>query len=239
MPLNPLFPYKPPHNGESKPYVRLHVSLWESLKIPIAIVSLFWLVELLEYAFDVNMNFLGIYPRSFSGLSGIITAPFLHSGFSHLISNSPTFIVLGASVIFFYPRIALKVWLYVYLLTNVGVWIFGRESYHVGASGMLYGFAAFLFFSGVFRNELKSLMISLVTAFLYGSMLYGIFPNHPHISYESHLIGALVGVYVAYSYRQYTAGNDEPEELKDEDPNLVFEGYRNLENDQVKYHYKG
>jgi len=230
---------KPPHYQQTRPAEQpeqdYRVTLLNSFKIPVMVAAGFWAVEVLEYLFEINMNFLGIYPRRFSGLAGILTAPFLHAGFTHLLSNTTTFIILGSSILFFYPRISISVWLYIYLLTGAGVWLFGRASYHVGASGMLYGFAAFLFFSGIFRKDLRSMVISLATAFLYGGMLYGIFPNHPGVSWESHLIGALVGAWTAFNFRHYASGDEPQQVYYEEDPH--FEGYRNIEDRRIKYIY--
>ncbi|WP_020533541.1 rhomboid family intramembrane serine protease [Flexithrix dorotheae] len=213
------------------------MSLTESIKIPVMVVAAFWVVEISEDLLGFSMSNLGIYPRTFEGLIGIIFCPFLHGGYSHLISNSATFIILGASILYFYPKISKKVILNIYLLTGAGVWLFARPAYHIGASGLIYGFAGFLFFSGIFRKEIKSMAISLLIALVYGSMLYGIFPHHPGVSWESHMIGALVGVYCAYIFRNYKKESPEPE-INQFHGYDYLEGYANMETKRFKYVYK-
>ncbi|MDW7694182.1 rhomboid family intramembrane serine protease [Flammeovirgaceae bacterium SG7u.111] len=208
----------------------------DALKIPLAITIAFWVIEFAENIFGFNIHEWGIYPRKFDGIIGIVISPFLHADFSHLLSNSTSFLLLGFSILFFFPRIGQAVFINIYMLTGLGVWLFGRPAYHIGASGLVYGFASFLFFSGIFRKDIKSTMVSLSVAFLYGGMLYGIFPNDPKISFESHLIGAIVGLITAYYYKNY----DKEEEVSysSSSHSAIFEGYHNIENKYMKYHFK-
>ena len=212
----------------------------KSIKIPTILVGSFWIVKFLEDLTQLDFGNLGIYPRSFHGLTGLIFWPFIHGNYEHLISNTATFFILGASLLLFYPNIAYKVALYLFLITGVGVWLFARKSYHIGASGMIYGIASFLFFSGIFRKDNRSVIISLIIAFLYGSMIYGIFPLYPGISYESHLIGLLAGIYCAHQFKDYIASGDELNEniIYYNDPEELTEGYRNLQSKSFKYTYK-
>lgn len=210
---------------------------FDALKIPLIITVAFWVVEFAETIFGFDINEWGIYPRKFEGIFGIAIAPFLHADFSHLLSNSTSFLLLGFSILFFFPRIGQSVFINIYVLTGLGVWLFGRSAYHIGASGLVYGFASFLFFSGLFRKDIKSTMISLSVAFLYGGMLYGIFPNDPKISFESHLIGAIVGLTTAFYYKNYD--KEEQINYSPSSQSSVFEGYHNIENEYVKYHFKG
>ncbi|UZR94378.1 rhomboid family intramembrane serine protease [Chondrinema litorale] len=214
----------------------------KSIKIPAYIVASFWIVKFLEDITQIDLGFLGIYPRSVHGLIGLIFWPFIHGNYEHLISNTATFFILSASLLFFYPNIAYKVALYLFLITGIGVWLFARDAYHIGASGLIYGFASFLFFSGIFRKDNKAVIISLTVAFLYGGMIYGIFPMYPGVSYESHLIGLLAGIYCAHQFKDYIASGDEVEDdiiYYDNDLNNdLTEGYRNLESDSFKYTFK-
>lgn len=218
-----------------------------SIRLPLTIIAIFWLVEFVELILQTDFHYLGVLPRSPHGIIGVFLSPFLHGGFSHLLSNSSSFFVLCGSVIYFYPRISLKIIIQTYLLTGLGVWLFARGSYlnemgvsqdthHIGASGLIYAYAAFLFFSGLFRKDSKSLVLTLGVALLYNGMLYGLVPNQPGISWESHLIGAIVGGIYAYIYRK--VDND----LEERDGNERFyipdEGYQNIENEQFKYVYK-
>ncbi len=202
-------------------------------------IALFWVIKIIEEFAGIDLGRLGIYPRSFEGLFGLIFWPFIHGNYEHLISNTATFFVLGASILFFYPNIAYKVALYLFLITGIGVWLFARPSYHIGASGMIYGFASFLFFSGVFRKDNRSVVISLVVAFLYGGMFYGIFPLYPGVSYESHLIGLLAGIYCANIFKNELADGEEDAVVYHSDhEDYEEEGYRNMKGSGFSYEFK-
>ena len=216
------------------------MTLADSLRKTLSIVGVFWAIKLFETLAGVSFSSFGIYPRDTEGLVGILSAPFLHGDFTHLISNSIPFIVLGTSILFFYPRIAREVILIIYIFTGLGVWLFARDSYHIGASGVVYGFAAFLFFCGIFRKDFKSVTVSLVVAFLYGGLIYGVLPLHPGVSFESHLIGALIGGICAYGFRNVREIDDDDEDEGYRHFNFHDEqdGYRNIESDRYKYNYR-
>ncbi len=163
-------------------------------------VFLMWLTFSVQRFLDVDLSFLGIVPREPVGLIGVFTAPFLHGNYLHLLSNTIPFLVLGGTLFFFYERIAPRVFASCYFITNLMVWAFARGggSVHIGASGLIYGLASFLVFFGFFSRNFKSLSISLVVVFFYAGMIYGIFPNQPNVSWESHLFGAIVGGMTAF-----------------------------------------
>ena len=167
--------------------------LLKSLYFPSLFIIVMWTVWLAEIVFQVDLSFLGLYPLSAKGLVGIITAPLVHSGYEHLIANSIPMFVLGASLFYFYRQIAYKIFFLTYLITNIWVWFLARgEAYHIGASGVVYGLAAYLFTSGLIRKNPRLMAISLVIIFLYGSMIWGVFPDffpEKNISWESHLMG--------------------------------------------------
>ncbi|MEM0939442.1 MAG: rhomboid family intramembrane serine protease [Bacteroidota bacterium] len=165
---------------------------------PLRLCFFMWLIFTLESYLPLEFGSFGIYPRSKSGLIGILAAPLLHGSFNHLMSNTVPLLALGSSLYFFYPKIASRVFLYSYFFTNILVWIFGRPYYHIGASGLIYAIASFLVFHGLFRRNFKSVLISTVIIFFYGSMIYGLFPFDARVSWESHLMGALVGLVSAY-----------------------------------------
>ncbi len=167
-------------------------------------VALFWLVKIIEQIFGLDLYRGGIYPLHLKGLLGIFTAPFIHSGYNHLISNSVPFFILLFALVYFYRKISYRIFFLIYILSGLCVWLAGRESYHIGASGVVYGLAAFHFISGVIRNDLRLLTISAVVVFLYGGMIWGIFPIRPEISWESHLWGGISGILLAIYYRKYT-----------------------------------
>lgn len=176
-----------------------------SLVFPALFVILIWLVKAYEVLFSVDLYFLGIYPLKLSGLAGIILSPLIHGGLAHLATNSVPVFILGFMLFYFYRQISFKVFVYNYLITGLWVWVGARESYHIGASGIIYGLASFLFFSGFARRDMRLSAISFVVIFLYGSMVWGIFPEfHPekNISWESHLAGLVSGLVLAFFFRK-------------------------------------
>ncbi len=169
----------------------------------LGLVLILWFIKFLEYIFKLGTSVpLAVQPRSIDGLIGILTAPLIHSNIEHLISNSVPIIVLLSGIVFFYYRLSKIVFLWIYFMSNVGVWLIGSSGYHLGASGLVYGFAAFLFFSGIFRKERRSMAVALLVALLYGSMIWGVLPLQQGVSWESHLMGALNGTLLAFYYRK-------------------------------------
>lgn len=172
-----------------------------SLVFPLVFIILLWLVKLIEVSENIELFYLGLYPRRISGLIGIITSPLIHANFNHLVNNSVPLFFLSLALFFFYHKVALRVFFYAYFLTGIMVWIFARASYHIGASGLIYAFGSFLFFGGIIRQNVNLLAISLLVTFLYGSMVWGIFPYKPDMSWESHLMGMMTGLALAIIYR--------------------------------------
>ncbi|MFA7361714.1 MAG: rhomboid family intramembrane serine protease [Candidatus Kapaibacterium sp.] len=172
-----------------------------SLFITLSFISLLWIIKLFETFTKTDLSFLGVLPREVKGLIGIITAPLIHSDFSHLASNTFTLIVLMMFLFYAYTNSSFRVFFTVYIFSNVLVWIFGREAYHIGASGIVYGLVTFLFFVGLFRHDSKSIGLSLVVTFMYGGLVWGILPTDPKISFEAHLSGAVVGLLAALIFR--------------------------------------
>jgi len=173
---------------------------------PIAFVLLLWLIRLADFAWDMGMNEYGLYPMQVKGLFGIITSPLLHAGFSHLFANTVPLLVLGSLLFYFYRPLAWPLFFLIWLMTGAWVWVFARgNAAHIGASGIIYGLAAFLFFSGIIRREQRLMIITLLVTFLYGSLLWGFFPQFfpkEHISWESHLMGFISGTILAVWYRK-------------------------------------
>ena len=216
------------------------MNLRESFRIPLLFVIICWIVFLFDLTSPVYWTNWGIMPGTLKGFIGIAFAPILHGSFSHIVSNTSTLLVLGGFLYYFYPKLGTEVWLRLYLGTGLLVWLFARQnSVHIGASGLLYGIAAFLFASGLFRRNYTALIVSTIIAFLYVGLLEGLFPNRPGISYESHLFGAVCGVVLAWLYRKRKALDSE-EELyyPSAEADKNNQGYQELENDYVKYHYR-
>ncbi|MFC2121421.1 rhomboid family intramembrane serine protease [Bacteroidota bacterium] len=160
------------------------------------------MIKLVEIIMDYDFAPYSLYPRKLSGLLGIITSPLLHSGIKHLVSNSVPVLVLGLGVFYFYNKVAYKVLLISYFAQGIWLWCFGREAYHLGASGLIYSFFSFLFLSGIIRKNINLLAISLFVAFWYGSMIWGIFPVDRPVSWEGHLMGLIAGAVLAVYYRK-------------------------------------
>lgn len=176
-----------------------------SLVIPSILVLIMWAVRIIQTVGVYDLSFLGIYPLKWQGLPGIITTPFIHSGFSHLISNSVPLIILGSALFYFYREIAFRILILIWIFTGFWVWIGGREAYHIGASGVVYGLAAFILASGILRRHAGLMAMALVVVFLYGSLIWGIFPEFfpdRNISWEAHLYGLVAGVSLAFYYRK-------------------------------------
>ncbi len=160
-----------------------------------------WFVYFVEAQLETSFGFLGLYPREFFGLIGILTAPFVHGDLNHLISNSLPMFLLIAMVYFFYRPLFYKVMGYGWLITGFWVWVAARPSYHIGASGLIYMLAAFLFWSGFLRKSYRHMAVSLTIVFLYGSLIWGVFPFDWKISWESHLLGGISGTMLGFYYK--------------------------------------
>jgi membrane associated rhomboid family serine protease len=186
----------------------------QSLLFPSFFLILIWIIKIFEIVFDLDLIFMGLYPLKLSGLIGIITAPLIHADVRHLFDNSVPVFLLSLAIFYFYRPVAFNVFFLTWIISGILVWIGGRPAYHIGASGLIYGFASFLFFSGILRNSINLLAISLLVVFLYGSLVWGILPIDYKISWESHLFGALTGLFLALAYRHY--GPPPPKEISEE-----------------------
>jgi membrane associated rhomboid family serine protease len=142
-----------------------------------------------------------VFPRSFDGLIGLLFAPLIHGSFEHLFSNTLALFILTSALFYEYPKSAKWTLFIIYFGSGLGVWLFARESYHYGASGLTHGMMFFLFLIGVLRRDKPAMAIAMMVFFLYGSMVWGVFPTKEEISFESHLFGALMGVICAIIFR--------------------------------------
>src|SRR6266480_2412756 len=171
-------------------------------KIALGFVVLLWLIQLLNGGLNLELQRFGVHPREFAGLPGILLAPLLHGGFPHLVTNSLPFLGPG-----------------------IAVWLFAKEStIHVGASGLVYGLVSYIFVAGVIRRDRRAIAASLLVFFLYGSMVWGVFPIQPGVSWETHLAAALIGLALAIALRRLDlpplkryAWEDEKDEDEDQD----------------------
>jgi membrane associated rhomboid family serine protease len=177
--------------------------------IPGIFVFFMWLAKIIELLFETNLSGFGIYPLTARGLPGILFSPFIHADFSHLFNNTLPLFFLSVALFYFYSQVAWRVFIWTYFLTGLLVWFAGRDAWHIGASGLVYGLASFLFFSGIIRRYFRLIALSLLIVFLYGSMVWGLFPGvYKNVSWESHMLGFFSGVVLSVCYRNQ--GPQEP-----------------------------
>lgn len=172
-----------------------------SFVVPLRFVLLIWMIFFFEVTFNISLSLLGIMPRDTFGLLGIIFAPLLHGNILHLVSNTFPLLFLSTALFLFYEKIAAKVFFHCYFYTGVLVWLLARPAIHIGASGLIYGLAFFFIFFGMFRKDFKSIVLATVVVLLYGGIFYGLLPNQANVSWESHLLGGIVGIMSAWYYK--------------------------------------
>jgi membrane associated rhomboid family serine protease len=168
-------------------------------KLSLGFVALLWLIPLLGWGLELDR--FGIRPRQWVGLPGILVAPLLHAGFMHLIANSVPLLVLGTAMLQLYPTAALRALPALYLGPGIAVWLFAREGVHVGASGLVYGLVSYIFVAGLIRRDRRAIAASLLVAFMYGTLVWGVLPIKEGVSWETHLAAALIGVLLAILQR--------------------------------------
>ena len=207
----------PAHTGSERARANFRLAV----KMALGFVALIWVIQLLDWALDLEPADFGVRPRQLAGLPGIFFAPLVHGGFAHLLANSPPLLVLGTAMLYLYPSAALRVLPAVYLGTGVAVWLFARGSAHVGASGLIYGLVSYIFVAGLIRRDRRAIAASLLVCFTYGALIWGLLPIEPGVSWETHLGAALIGIVLAIALRRrdipprvrYTWENEE-----DDDP---------------------
>ncbi|GDX52147.1 rhomboid family intramembrane serine protease [Bacteroidota bacterium] len=183
---------------------------WLSIYLAFIITAIFGFVKFSAWAFDIDEKVFefGILPRTLSGLRGIIFSPLIHGDAGHYLGNAIPLFVLSVLILYFYRQFYFKVLLLVWLFDGIGVWLIGREVYHIGASGVVYGLAFFAFFSGVLKKNRNMLAMSMLVLFLYGSLIWGMYPLENGVSWEAHLAGFLTGTLMAVYYRKSGPPND-------------------------------
>ncbi len=172
-----------------------------SARFPLLVIGMIWLIQLTSTLENISFGFLGIYPLSLKGLPGIILSPLVHGDIAHASNNTLPLLFLGTALHYAYPKIAYRVWIYATLFTGFWVWLAARPSYHIGASGVVYALFGFLFVRGLISRQRRLMGLCLLVAFLYGGMVWGIFPVEKHISWEAHMFGLMAGVALAIYYR--------------------------------------
>lgn len=174
-----------------------------ALQIALSLVGLLWLILIVDSVLGLGLARFGLRPRHVEGLIGIFTAPLLHSGAEHLFSNTLPLLISMTTLLYLYPRSAMRVIPVIWVGSGLLAWVIGRPSLHFGASGFVYGMLAYVFISGILRLDMRSVAVSVMVWFLYGSMIWGVLPIRPHMSWELHLTGAILGVALAIVYRRW------------------------------------
>jgi len=172
-----------------------------SLIFPTLFLIVIWTVKLAEIITDTSFAGYGVYPLKVKGLIGILLAPLIHGDLNHILANTIPVFILMTAVFYFYSRVAYKVFFISYIVSGFWVWVSARPAYHIGASGLIYAFAAFIVVTGIIKNNKNLMALSLAILFVYGSMIWGVIPNKPHISWESHLMGMMSGILLALYYK--------------------------------------
>jgi membrane associated rhomboid family serine protease len=201
-----------------------------SLVFPVFFLFVIWALKIFEITMDLSLVEGGVYPRRISGLKGILFSPTIHGDWKHLLDNSLPAFFLSLALFYFYRDIAYRIWLLIYFIGGILLWAVGREAYHIGASGLIYGLATFLFLSGVIRKVRSLMAISLLVVFWYGGMVWGLLPFDYEVSFEAHITGAVSGIILAILYRdqgpvpERSPLLDEEEEEENEEETPYWKG---------------
>jgi membrane associated rhomboid family serine protease len=183
-------------------------------------VALLWWIRMLEVGLEQPLAALGVRPGSWSGLFGVLAAPLVHGSTKHLVGNTLPLLVLGTLALATYPRTAPRALVLIWILSGLGIWSFGRDSVHIGASGLTHGLMFLLFVLGLLRRDRPAIGAMLIAFFLYGGMLLTVLPGDPQVSWEAHLAGAAAGIVAALLWwrrdpappRKRYSWEDEPDE---------------------------
>ncbi|MDD3878054.1 MAG: rhomboid family intramembrane serine protease [Bacteroidales bacterium] len=216
------------------------IKLYKSLLYSIIFLIILWSVKIFESYTLISLSQWGVYPLKLKGLFGIFTAPLIHGDFKHLISNTFALFFLTWALFYFYKSIAFRAFFFIYLISGFWVWFFAREAYHIGASGLIYGLFSFLFFSGIFRKHVPLVALSLTVVFLYGGIVWGIFPIQEKVSWETHLTGLMAGVVIAVYYKNegpQRPKHDWEDEIETEADEIKMDENA-IPDSEIIYHYK-
>jgi membrane associated rhomboid family serine protease len=175
------------NKGKRRPY-------WVGV---IILVAIFWAVTIINFLTGYSFLQLALVPRTFNGLIGILTAPFLHAGFSHLTANTISFAVLGALVGLNGRWAFWETTIFIIFVSGAGLWLVGRPSYHLGASGLVFGYFGYLVMRGLVQKKITALLVAAAVVFAYGGLIWGILPTSSHVSWEGHLCGFVAGIIAA------------------------------------------
>ncbi len=194
--------------------------------VPTLLLVTIWGVYLTEELFNISFSHLGIFPRTISGLKGIVLSPFLHGDLNHLANNSIPLFILTAALVYFYRTVSLKVLFYGILLSGAMTWVIGRSSYHIGASSLIYVLVSFIFFKGLMTKYYRLIALSLTVIMIYGGMIWYVFPDiDKTISWEGHLSGLLCGYIFAIRFKTPDYHKDLQYEWQKPDYNIEMDKF--------------
>ena len=174
-----------------------------AMRLSLVFIGILWTIFIVDAVIGLRLGRFGLRPGSVAGLVGVFTAPLLHANFQHILSNTLPMVISMTATLYLYPNSALRVMPAVWLGSGLLAWFIGRPSLHLGASGLIYGLLAYVFVSGILRRDMRSISVSLLVGFLYGSMVWGVLPTRPNMSWEMHLTGAVMGVLMAFVYMKW------------------------------------
>jgi len=192
---------KPDPRFTSSPRAQRNFAL--ALKIALFMLGFLWVILIVDSVLGLGLARFGLRPRHVEGLLGVFTAPLLHGGAEHLFSNTLPLLISLTTILYLYPRASMRVIPIIWMGSGMLAWVIGRPSLHFGASGFVYGLLAYVFISGLLRMDMRSVAVSVMVWFLYGSMIWGVLPIRPNMSWELHLSGAILGVALAIAYRRW------------------------------------
>lgn len=199
--------------------------LFLSLLFPVFFLFILYAIQFIEFGMDYDCTHLGIYPMEKRGITGILTHPLIHADIKHLYSNTFPICFLMWALFYFYKDIGMLVFFFTWITEGSLTFIIGQPGWHIGASGLIYAMASFLFFSGLFRKHVPLVAISLLVVFIYGGLVWGMFPYFTPIttSWEGHLSGAIAGFIAAVLFRH--KGPQRPNPFADEEDSSPEERY--------------
>jgi membrane associated rhomboid family serine protease len=169
-------------------------SFFQAVKIVFYLILVIWIVEIANLVFGHGLYIWGVLPRDFDGLSGIVLHPFIHGSLQHTILNTLPLVVLGSFVALEGKKTFLKVTMLIVFGGGLLLWLFGRPSYHVGASLLIFGYFGYILSFAYYRKTLRSIIVAGITIFMYGGLFYGVIPMNNQVSWEGHLFGLIAGV---------------------------------------------
>lgn len=214
-----------------------------SIKVPAYLSIMLLIIHIINVLLGMQLSAFGIYPRSFESLPGVLTAPLIHGDFNHLFSNIVPLFSMVMVMLLFYPKVAVRSLIFIYVSTGLAVWLFARSVFHIGASGVVYGLISFVFWLGVFRKSTKSIVLSLIMVMMYGGYVAGLSPHQPGISWESHLFGAIMGLVAAYLFKAQVEEDEKPKvydwelETESTDPYLPNDIFQKTKEERTREDY--